>query len=268
MVTDGSASNAASRRPMAGARQASAAVGERSKLYVPIVDAFEADILSGVLKVGDRIPAEGEIARTFNVSTRIVREAIQVLETKGLLRRKHGERAMVVREDVGEFLGTLSVAVRQLFSCRSDYMVQLMDVRRIIEIEVVGRLTSGEGAINDEVERALEEMRRAAEDGDFSRFTDCDAAFHLGLVHSVGNEILNVFYDNLFALIIEVIRLSSGVPDKSLDAGYQEHLEIYRLIRDGDGEGAKAAMRRQIENSASYLQVALDKGQIQQRRNK
>ena len=265
MVTDSPASSVSRRRPGTGARQASAAV-ERSKLYVPIVEAFEADILSGALKVGDRIPSEGDIARTFNVSTRIVREAIQVLETKGLLKRKHGERAMVVREDVDEFLGTLSVTVKQLFSCRSDYMVQLMDVRRIIEIEVVGRLTSGEGEINDEVEQALEEMRRAADEGNFSRFTDCDAAFHLGLVHSVGNEILNVFYDNLFALIIEVIRLSSGVPDKSLEAGYEEHLEIYRLIRDGDGEGAKAAMRKQIENSASYLQVALDTGQIQQRR--
>lgn len=268
MVRDSSVSSAFRRRPGMGVRQAAAAVSERSKLHVPIVDAFEADILSGVLKVGDRIPAEGEIARTFNVSTRIVREAIQVLETKGLVRRKHGERSMVVREDVGEFLGTLSVTVKQLFSCRSDYMVQLMDVRRIIEIEVVGRLTSGGGAINDEVKDALEAMRQAAEEGDFSRFTDCDAAFHLGLVHSVGNEILNVFYDNLFALIIEVIRLSSRIPDKSLDAGYREHLEIYELIRARDCEGAKAAMREQIENSTRYLQVALDNGQIQQRRKK
>lgn len=268
MVTEGSASNVHRQGSVSIARPGSVTVMERNKLHVPVVDAFEADILSGVLKVGDRIPAEGEIARLFNVSTRSVREAIQVLETKGLVRRKHGERAMVVRDDVGEFLGTLAITVKQLFSHQSDYLVQLMDVRRIIEIEIVGRLTSGEGAINEEVEQALKAMRQAADDGDFSKFTDCDAAFHLGLVRSVGNEILNVFYDNLFGLIIEVIRVSSRVPNKSLDAAYEEHLEIYRLIRDGDGEGAKAAMRKQIDNSASYLKVALDEAKIQNQREK
>ncbi len=230
----------------------------RNKLHVPVVEVFEAKILSGELAVGERLPAEAEIAQTFNVSTRSVREAIQILETKGLVQRKHGERALVVRDDIGEFLGSLALTVRQLFSQKSDYFVQLMDVRRMIEVEVVGRLSSGEGAMNNEVEEALTEMRHAADAGDFSYFTDCDAAFHLGLVHSVGNEILNVFYNNLFSLILEVIRVSSRIPNKPLDEGYAEHEEIYRLIKAGDSKGAQAAMRGQIEASSSYLKVALD----------
>ena len=236
-----------------------AGASERNKLHVPVVEVFEAKILSGELPIGDRLPAEAEIARTFGVSTRSVREAVQILETKGLIRRKHGERALVVRDDVGEFLGSLAMTVRQLFSQKSDYVVQLMDVRRMIEIEVVGRLSSGEGSLNQEVEDAIAGMRRAADAGDFARFAECDAGFHLGLVHSVGNEILNVFYNNLFALIIEVIRVSSRVPKKPLDAAYAEHEEIYRLISTGDSEGAQNAMRRQIEGSARYLKVALDR---------
>ncbi len=244
------------------------AAPERSKLHVSVVEALEADILSGALKVGDRIPAEASIARAFNVSTRSVREAIQVLETKGLLRRKHGERAMVVRDDVGEFLGSLAVTVKQLLSQKSDYLVQLMNVRRMIESEAVDRLTAGEGELNDEAEKALADMRAACDAGDFSRFTDCDAAFHLGIVHSVGNEILNVFYDNLFALIIEVIRVTSRVPNKSLDIAYAEHEEIYTLIRARDADGAKKAIRKQIDNSASYLKVALDEASMQKEQQK
>ena len=232
---------------------------ERDRLHVSVVDAIEAQVLSGELRVGDRLPAEAELARIFNISTRSVREALQILETKGLVRRRRGERANVVRDDITGYLDSLAVTVKRLFAQDSRYLMQLMDVRRIIEIEVVGRLSSGEGSVNAEVEQALAGMRAAADAGVFARFTDSDAAFHQGLVHSVGNRILSLVYDNLFAIIVEVIRVSSRVPRKSLDEAYEEHAEIYRLIRAGDAEAAKAAMRRQIDGSAQYLRVVLDR---------
>ena len=232
----------------------------RDKLYVSVVDALESRILSGKLPIGERLPSEADIASAFNVSSRSVREAIQILETKGLVRRKHGERALVVRDDVGEFLGSLAVTVRQFLSQKSEYFIQLMDVRRIIEVEAVGRLTAEDGGIaNQEVDDAVSQMRRAAAAGDFPGFTDGDAAFHLAVVHSLGNEILNVFYNNLFALFNEVIRLSSRVPRKSLAAAFTEHEEIYLLMKAGDSVGAKEAMRRHIDESAHYVRVALDK---------
>ena len=239
-----------------------AAPGERNKLHGSVVEFFEAEILSGKLRIGERLPAEAEIARTFKVSTRTIREALQILETKGLLRRKHGERANVVRDDVGEFLGSLALTVRQLFSSEPRYLLQLMDVRRIIELDVVGRLAGAGGALNEEVERALAGMRDAIEAGDGSRFTTYDAEFHLGLVHSVSNEILNVLYENLYGLILEVIRVSSRVPNKPLNVAYAEHAEIYRLIRCREAEGARVAMVRHLEGSAGYLRVALGNGKI------
>lgn len=235
------------------------AIPDRDKLHVSVVEDFEAQILSGQLEVGDRLPAEAAIARDFNVSTRSVREALQILETKGLVRRKHGERALVVRDDVGEFLGSLAKTVKQLFANNSDYLVQLMEVRRIIETEVVTRLSSEELTITQEVEDSLAEMRAAAQANDMSRFTDSDAAFHRGLVHSVGNEILNVVYDNLFSIIIDVIRVTSRVPDKSLQDGLAEHEEIYNLIKAKRPDEARNSIRRQIEESSRYLKVAMDK---------
>lgn len=62
----------------------SAPAPERNKLYSLVVSSFEDRILSGSLKVGNRMPSEAEIARQFNVSTRSVRDAMQILEIKGL----------------------------------------------------------------------------------------------------------------------------------------------------------------------------------------
>ena len=238
------------------------ALPDRDKLHVSVVETLEAQILSGKLKIGDRLPAEAAMAREFNVSTRSVREALQILETKGLVRRKHGERALVVRDDVGEFLGSLATTVKQLFANNSDYLVQLMDVRRIIETEVVTRLSSEDLSMSQEVDEALANMRAAVDANDMTRFTDSDAAFHLGLVHSVGNEILNVVYDNLFSIIIDVIRVTSRVPKKSLKDGFSEHEEIYKLIKAREPANARQAIRKQIDGSSRYLKVALDNSNL------
>ncbi|TXR49383.1 FadR family transcriptional regulator [Phyllobacterium endophyticum] len=230
----------------------------RDRLHSSVAGSLEAQIMSGRLSIGERLPSEGEIARAFGVSTRSVREAIQILETKGLVRRRHGERTIVVRDDVSEYLGTLAVTVRQLFSTDPQYLIQLMVVRRMIETEVVGLLTAKETPANTEVEAALDAMRVARDKGDFIGFTEADAAFHLALVHSTDNEILSVFYDNLYGLITEVIRVTSRVPSKSLAAAYAEHADIFAMIQNRDEKGAKELMRAQIDNSAAYLRVAIE----------
>lgn len=230
---------------------------ERNKLHDAVVEHYETEIFTGQLPVGVRLPAEAEIARLFAVSTRTVRDALQVLETKGLVQRRHGECALVVRNDVAGFLGSLALTVKQLFSSDPKYFLELMDVRRMIELDVVNQLCAPDGAMNTEVEQALAGMQAAAETADALGFTRFDAAFHLGLVHSTPNKVLHVLYDNLFALIAEVIQVTSRVPRKSLRTALAEHADIHARIRGKDPAGAGAAMARHIENSARYLEIAL-----------
>ncbi len=230
----------------------------RDKLHSSVASAFEAKILSGGLSIGERLPSEGDIARDFGVSTRSVREAMQILETKGLIRRRHGERSTVIRGDVSEFLGMLATTVKQLFSAEPDYLMQLMDVRRMIETEVIGLLVTQAEPVSAEVDAALELMRLARDSGNFTGFTAADAEFHLALVRSAGNEILSVFYDNLYGLVIEVIKVTSRVPSKSLKAAYLEHAEICDAIRLRNQQQAKKLMATHIDNSAEYLRLAIE----------
>lgn len=230
----------------------------RGKLHRQVVAALEAGILSGRLAVGERLPAERDLAGEYGVSTRSVREALQILETKGLIRRRHGERALVARDDIGEFLDGLGQTVRQLFAGNSAYLVQLMEVRRIIETDVVRQLAAGRRPVAPAVTEALAAMRRAAEAGDEAAFTDADAAFHLGLVRSLGNGILDVVYDNLFSIIVDLIRVNSRVPLKSLADGHAEHRAIHEAIAAGDPDRAAGAIARQIADSTAYLKIAID----------
>ena len=249
------------------AANAPAQSAPRDRLHATVSAALEARILGGDLKIGDKLESESAIAKEFGVSTRAVREAIQTLETKGLVMRRHGDRTTVVREDVGEFLDTLAITVRQRLSTNPTYLEELMAARRMIETEVLELLCARADPVAAPVTQALDQMRLARDAGDFAGFVDADAAFHLALVHSAQNSIISIIYDNFANLINEVIQLTSRVPTKSLEAAYDEHAEIYERIRLGDETAAKALMRKQIDNSAAYLRVVIEKAQVEETRH-
>ena len=237
----------------------------RDRLHVAIAAQIEERILGGELAVGEKLQSESELAREFGVSTRTVREAIQILETKGLVRRRHGERTTVLRADVGEFLETLAVTVRQLLRTNPSYLTEVMVVRRMIESDVIDLLLKAKTLDLGKAEAALGDMRQAGELKDFAQFTAADAAFHQALVDAAGNSVLSIVYNNLYGLITEVIRVTSSVPTKSYDAAYAEHVDIYNKIRARDLERAKSLIRAHIDNSAQYLRVAMQEGSAPQR---
>lgn len=231
----------------------------RERLHVTVQSALEERILSGGLKVGDKLASESQIARDFGVSTRSVREAIQALETKGLVQRRHGGNTQVVRRDVNEFIGTLAVSVRQQLAADPDYLRQLTDARRMIEVEVIDQLVQAPAPALQEVEAELERMRQARDDNAFDAFVEADAAFHLAMVRAAGNRILAIMYENFANLINDMIRVSSRVPTKSLAEAYTEHEEIFMHIRARNGSGAAELMRAQIARSTEYLRIAIQK---------
>src|SRR5512138_2625583 len=59
-------------------------------IYVQIRESLRADIVQGVLKRGEQLPSEKELAGRFKVSRMTVRESIEDLVDEGLLYRRHG----------------------------------------------------------------------------------------------------------------------------------------------------------------------------------
>jgi len=64
--------------------------------YRQIANAIEQRIVARVLRAGDPLPSEHDLARQFGVNRSTVREAIRELETHGLLGRGRGEKRLRV----------------------------------------------------------------------------------------------------------------------------------------------------------------------------
>lgn len=73
-----------------------------SPIYIKIHNEIRQNIESGKWAVGDRIPAERELAEQFGVSRMTLRQAIQTLVDEGLLERHIGSGTFVARKKVQE----------------------------------------------------------------------------------------------------------------------------------------------------------------------
>ncbi len=80
--------------------------------YRQIANLIERRILDRVLRTGDALPSESDLARQFGVNRSTVREAIRELETHGLLGRGRGEKRLrVTRPEPGRVSSGVSRAL-------------------------------------------------------------------------------------------------------------------------------------------------------------
>ena len=84
--------------------------------YARIVAQIEQGIANGALAPGDRLPPERELAAAHGVSRMTVRQALQMLESRGLLRRSIGRSggSFVAQPKLERDLGTFSGLSEQL----------------------------------------------------------------------------------------------------------------------------------------------------------
>src|SRR5512135_3514791 len=59
-------------------------------IYIQIRESLRADITQGLLKRGEQLPSENELALKYKVSRMTIRESIEDLVDEGLLYRRHG----------------------------------------------------------------------------------------------------------------------------------------------------------------------------------
>ena len=116
--------------------------------YVQIVAQIEQAIADGGLAPGDRLPPERELAAAHGVSRMTVRQALQTLESRGLLRRTIGRSGgsfvaqPKLERDLGTFSG-LSEQLRRQGVAAGARVVSAREADGAIEIVRV-RLADGE----------------------------------------------------------------------------------------------------------------------------
>jgi GntR family transcriptional regulator, transcriptional repressor for pyruvate dehydrogenase complex len=226
-------------------------IGRVAHLPAQVASEIAAQIISGRIKPGDRLPTEPELASSFGVSRTVVREAIARLKSEGVVRSKQGAGVFVAD---GSPQPTLRID-RELLHDRS-YFKSLFELRAMLEINTAGLAAERrDDASIAAISAALQNLRKVA--GSDPASFDADLDFHGAIAQATGNTFIAAFIRFISSQIRESIAATRrhSDPEKSAKATYAEHTAIFDAIRAGDPTSAKRAMRIHLAHAMVRLGV-------------
>ena len=229
------------------------------KLTRELTEQLAAQIKSGKLAPGERLPTEAELTRAARVSRTVVREAVAALRADGLV---------VTRQGVGAFV---SAAPQQApFRIDTERLQNLeeilyvMELRLCVEMESAG--LAAERATRAQVraiDAALEAMDRATAQGKAA--VDEDLALHKAIAEGTGNPQFPRFLQFIGRHLIPR-HIVSGMPKTMggqrayLELLQTEHRRIVEAIRSHEPKAAREAMRRHLTRSLDrYRKLAAER---------
>jgi DNA-binding FadR family transcriptional regulator len=205
---------------------------------------------------GVTLPDETALSEQFGVSRTVVREAIKVLASKGLVETRPKVGTQVRPRRYWNLLDSDVLVWRYEAGPDEGFLEDISEVREIIEPPAAS--FAAERATTDEVAEILAWCDRmedaAAEDGD--DYIDADMAFHTAILDACHNDLLAQLSDTITMALRLSRRLTASVPGSSL-AAMPAHWAVARAIRNHEPQTATCAMRELLRVTAADIDRAL-----------
>jgi GntR family transcriptional repressor for pyruvate dehydrogenase complex len=216
-----------------------------AKLSAGIYEQLFELIVRGEFPVNARLPSEAELARRFNASRPVVREALARLRDDGLVVSRQGSGSYVRRRPdhaVLQFVPVGSIAdIQRCFEFRTglEGAAASLAAKRWEERDLA------------EIRAAYGELESCINSGQLG--VDADERFHRAIAQATHNDYhvsVQVSLQPHIAFGMTLTRnLSLRRTADRLRLVQDEHLAIIRAIAARDAGGARAAMETHIENA-------------------
>ncbi len=163
---------------------------KQNRIFQDVVEQIQETILSGKLKPGEMLPAERELKEMLQVSRGTLREALRVLEQKGLIEIKLGVGGGAVVQDVS--YDQINESLALLIRYRKVSLRHLTEFRMGVE-GCVSALAAVRATPADiiRLKFLLEQARQFTEKGSDcqTEFVAVDKQIHLALAEITGNPV-------------------------------------------------------------------------------
>jgi GntR family transcriptional repressor for pyruvate dehydrogenase complex len=219
----------------------------RPPLHREVAEILSEQIITGELAPSTFLPAERELCSSMGVSRTVIREAIKLLESSGLVSIERGRGTVVLdaRQD------SVSRPLKILLRRRTDLVAHVLELRKILEVSIVGLAAERRSPENiAAMERSLEIMREKPNEP--AGYIDADMDFHAEIARAARNPAFSIVMEPLSDLLRQSRATSFSGPER-VDLRRRQHETILECICRGDAAGAREAMRIHLSDTENDL---------------
>lgn len=226
------------------------------KIYEEIADRIIQRVKDGELTPGDNLESVEKTAKSYGVSNSTVREALSGLRAMGLVETRQGEGTFISSFDASAF----SLPVTTALAMQKEDIKELMEVRRMLEIGTAA--LAAEHHLKEDIEKleqSLQLMKDAEGEGKLGE--QADLQFHLDIAKATQNKILIHLTSSISDITLETMRETRRLflySEASMPKLYDQHLRIFKAIKNRDGKLAEKEMRNHLlsveQTLSEYLQ--------------
>lgn len=225
----------------------------QTRAHVYIAEQLRREITLGLLLKGDALPPERELAAMFGVARATVQEAVQSLQSEGLVETRRGRGG-----------GTFVVGLPNDAMSRQRLIAGVQRSRDLIDEAVTYRLElEPAAAARAAVARTPEDLaalgqilERAAKTADDALFTRLDTQFHMGVARASHNRFFTEAVEPVRLVLQDAIQL---LPESPLwqQRSLREHARIFAALEASDSQAARKAVLAHVGHTARSLRALL-----------
>jgi DNA-binding FadR family transcriptional regulator len=215
-----------------------------ARLSVLVIEVLVDRIVAGDYPPGGLLPPEPVLCQSFDVSRSVVREALKLLEEKGLVTVRRGHGTVVTEAEDWNLMDPVVLAATVRHDEERVVIDDLVEVRAALEADMAARAaTMCTPAELQQLHALVDELGAVLAEP--ARYLAVDIRFHDELMRISGNRLARA----VVRAIHEQARSSAGYTDpypEDLRVTHRGHVTILERIEAGDRDGAAEAMREHI----------------------
>lgn len=222
--------------------------------YERVLSFLREQLLSGRLKVGDRLLSERDLANQLGVSRPVIREALRALAAIGAVDIRHGQGTVVKRPDLSAFGEFFSFVLAQ----QSEAVEDVMEARIAIELHAVRLACRRAGPSDlDQCDAALQRIVETIDDP--VEGGKADFNFHESLVRAARSPTLTSIYLATSNLLMRShIARRSEIMNVDGIKGFliDHHRAIFSALVERDENRAEELLRAHFDIGSEFRRRA------------
>lgn len=210
-----------------------------------VARAIIGSILLGNFKPGEPLPSADDLAREFEVSRPVVREALKIVATLGMVTNRQGRCSRIAEHAAWNDLAPELLAARLEVGAIDDLVADSLELRRVIETE--GAALAAQRASETDLAGMrtefdiLSQLRR-----DTQEYTLHDVAFHDAVLRATHNRLFLQLIEQMHEVLVLTRTISVTSSPDHLPESQLGHDAIFEAIVAKDPEQARQAMAEHL----------------------